>query len=372
MIWTILPILLVILIVGMLLYLVFGFRRFAFIRAIRKKSRFLAAAVAALIPLLLLLFFLMAFNLTTAAVVLLHLFAIWVACDLVFVIIRRIRKKEWQHNYAGILALVLTGVLLIVAWQNFHSIRRTSYQLYTDKNLSEPVRIAFIADSHLGVTMSGETFAREMQRINAETPDVLVIVGDFVDDDTPKEDMLVACEALGSVKTTYGIYFVFGNHDKSYYQYRDFSSQELQDALAENHVTILEDQSVSLENGLTVIGRQDRTASGRLPAPSLTADLDPTSFQLMLDHQPNDYQQEAASGADLVLSGHTHGGHIFPAGQIGLLTGANERTYGFEERGQTRFIVTSGISGWAIPFKTGCFSEYVVIDLVPVTTVPTE
>ncbi|MBQ9188951.1 MAG: metallophosphoesterase, partial [Clostridia bacterium] len=86
---------------------------------------------------------------------------------------------------------------------------------------------------------------------------------------------------------------------------------------------------------------------------------------VMLDHQPNDYAAEAAAGMDLVLSGHTHGGHIFPAGQIGLWIGANDFLYGTTRIGQTDFVVTSGISGWAIPFKTGTFSEYVVIDLVP-------
>ena len=88
-------------------------------------------------------------------------------------------------------------------------------------------------------------------------------------------------------------------------------------------------------------------------------------YTVLLDHQPNDYANEAVPPVDLVLSGHTHGGHIFPAGQIGLLTGANDRRYGTERRGDTDFVVTSGISGWAIPFKTGTWSEYVVIDVLP-------
>ena len=73
---------------------------------------------------------------------------------------------------------------------------------------------------------------------------------------------------------------------------------------------------------------------------------------------------EAAAGADLVLSGHTHGGHVFPAGQIGMLMGANDCLYGTQRRGDTDFVVTSGISGWGIPFKTGAISEFVVIDII--------
>ena len=94
------------------------------------------------------------------------------------------------------------------------------------------------------------------------------------------------------------------------------------------------------------------------------AGLDKTKYAVVLDHQPNDFDAETAAGADLVLCGHTHGGHIFPAGQIGLVMGANDAIYGASKRSDTSFVVTSGISGWAIPFKTGTFSEFVVIDLI--------
>ena len=56
---------------------------------------------------------------------------------------------------------------------------------------------------------------------------------------------------------------------------------------------------------------------------------------------------------------------MFPAGQLGLLMHANDFNYGLTARGETSFIVTSGISGWAIPFKTGTRSEFVVIDIAP-------
>ena len=91
--------------------------------------------------------------------------------------------------------------------------------------------------------------------------------------------------------------------------------------------------------------------------------VDPSRYVIVLDHQPNDYDAEAASEMDLVLSGHTHGGHIFPAGLIGKLSGANDRNYGTETRGSTAFVVTSGISGWGIPYKTFTISEFVIIDI---------
>ena len=97
----------------------------------------------------------------------------------------------------------------------------------------------------------------------------------------------------------------------------------------------------------------------------LTAELDDSRYQIVLDHQPNDQQAQQLCGVDLVLSGHTHGGQMIPIGWIGEAMGANDQTYGLERRGNTCFIVNSGLSDWAIPCKTGTMSEFGVIDICP-------
>ena len=93
--------------------------------------------------------------------------------------------------------------------------------------------------------------------------------------------------------------------------------------------------------------------------------LDPEKFSIVLDHQPRDYTAQAETGVDLVLSGHTHGGQLFPLMQLMEWTGlgGNDSVYGRKHKDNTDFIVTSGISDWAIKFKTGCRSEYVIIDI---------
>jgi len=84
---------------------------------------------------------------------------------------------------------------------------------------------------------------------------------------------------------------------------------------------------------------------------------------IVLNHQPNDYDNESEVGVDLVLSGHTHGGQFFPLGPLGVLFGFNDAYYGSEEIENTTFIVNSGIGDWAIQFKTGTISEYGIIDI---------
>lgn len=302
-------------------------------------------------------------NVTTLLIILMHLTAFFLLCELAGWIIRLLTKKRISYDIRGGAAILLTAVYLGVGvYMAFH-VFETDYEFETEKDLKQDLRIVQIADSHLGVTLDGERFSRQMERIQAVKPDVVVVVGDFVDDDSDAEDMIRACAALGELETTYGVYFVYGNHDDGYFQHRNFTAAQLEEELRKNNVVILEDESVLLDDSFYLVGRRDRSMPGREEAGSLTAPLDNTKYIIMLDHQPNDYDAEAASGADLVLSGHTHGGHIFPGGLIGIWTGANDRAYGTELRGNTRFVVTSGISGWAIPIKTGTYSEFVVIDV---------
>ena len=96
----------------------------------------------------------------------------------------------------------------------------------------------------------------------------------------------------------------------------------------------------------------------------LTKNLDKDKYTIVLDHQPSDYDAEAAASVDLVLSGHTHGGQMIPMVQLMRWFHIGEdNVYGLERRGNTDFIVTSGISDWAMKFKTGTRSEYVIIDI---------
>ena len=361
--WVIIMLVLGLTALASFVYLLTRFHSFSFIRALDEKSRVLAWLVA-LLPLLLTGVFWLRFNVTTLFVVLLHLMAAFLLCGLVFFLIRKLGIISVPYDLEGAAAILLTIVYLGFGWYNGHHVSQTDYRVETAKDIKRDYRIVEIADSHFGITQTGETFTREMQRVHSLNPDAVVIVGDFVDDDSDRADMIEACKALGELKTTFGVFFVYGNHDNGYYKYRNFDSQELRAELEKNGVTILTDESVLLDDSLYLVGRRDRSDRGRASIDELMAGLDGTKYAVVLDHQPNDFDAEAAAGADLVLCGHTHGGHIFPAGQIGLLMGANDAVYGVSKRGDTSFVVTSGISGWAIPFKTGTFSEFVVIDLI--------
>ena len=294
-----------------------------------------------------------------ALVCIVSLAMIWGAADFVFWLTEKIARTTFRFYYAGWTALAITAVYLGTGWYLDHHVWQTDYELNTDKDIPD-FKIAMLADVHLGTTFDADGFAKHLKTIEAQNPDILVVVGDYVDDGTSKAEMIKASQALGKIKTRHGVYFVFGNHDKGYYgpEYRGFSAQELIDELKNNGIVVLRDEPVLIDNSFYIIGRKDLSTvkelhGSRLSMNDLTGNLDKNKYMIVLDHQPADFENQASSEADLVLCGHTHGGQLFPFNQVGKWIGANDLVYGHEKRNKTDFIVTSGISDWAIKFKTG-------------------
>lgn len=306
-----------------------------------------------------------------AVIILLHLGVFWVIADLNGHIIEKIRKQRFRRYYAGGFALLFTVAYLGIGMLQAYHVRQTDYSIRTDKEIGN-LKVALLADSHVGTTFDSKGLAGHLTHIQEQNPDLVVITGDFVDEDTSKQDMIDACRSLGTLDTPYGVYFVFGNHDKGRYSNgkRGYDGDDLIRELEKNHVTVLQDESILIDDRFYLIGRQDASeeldfGGSRASVAELTQNLDKSKFSIVLDHQPREYDAEAAAATDLVLSGHTHGGQLFPLMQFSRLfaVSGDDQIYGIERRLQTDFIVTSGISDWAIKFKTGCFSEYVILDI---------
>lgn len=308
-------------------------------------------------------------NFINAIVCALYFAMIWFVSDLIFSLIAKIRRKPFEKNYAGAVAVFAAVAALSAGWYWNHSVRPAFYTVETDKKIDD-LKIVMFADSHIGTTFHSDGFEKHVAAMQAQNPDMVIVAGDFVDDDTTREDMIAAVKALGKMETAYGVYFVSGNHDKGYYgaRRRGFGERDLEAELEKNGVKVLKDEAVLIDGRFYLIGRKDfsveKEQGGRRKSmKELTAGLKPDKLMVVADHQPADYQNQAAAKVDLVLSGHTHGGQLFPFNRVGKWIGANDKIYGLEKRGDTDFIVTSGLSDWAIKFKTGCRSEYVVIDV---------
>lgn len=195
-------------------------------------------------------------TLLAAIAVLLHMMLFFLLSTLIVLIIKLITHKEPKCYLQGWIAVIGAAVYLAVAFFLCQHVWQTTYSLTTSKNIT-PLRIAMFADSHLGTTFDADGLAEHLSAIEAQSPDILVIPGDFVDDSSEREDILRACEALGHMDLPYGVWFVFGNHDEGYYNSRNFSGDELREALISNGVHILEDECALIGDSFCLAGRRD-------------------------------------------------------------------------------------------------------------------
>ena len=310
-------------------------------------------------------------------IILLHFTVFLLLTDGIVLLLRKLRgKKElssvWNKIYrSGVLAAVLTLIVCGYGHYNIYQVVRTEYTVPTQKEIrAEGYDLVLLSDLHYGITLDGEQLQAAADRISAEHADAVILDGDLVDESTTLEEMQEAFRILGNISCTYGVYYVYGNHDQNNYtRTPNYTKEQLADTIRENGITILEDETVSLNSELTLIGRADRGdgTAQRASLSQLTEGLDPVQEWIVLDHQPAEYENAKNAGADLILSGHTHAGQIWPAGLFASLFHFDELNYGEEQLGQLHAIVTSGIAGWGYPLRTERHSEYVVIHITPET-----
>ncbi len=381
--------------IAAVIYMVIVVSRFPMIKKITKDKRVFRILISLAINVAFMSLLTVLTSFVNATVIYLQLLLFFLLFSFIGWIIKKSLKKESEFYWQGWLSVITCIVYFAIAFFLCKNVWLKEYNLSTEKNVGE-IKVAMFADSHVGTTFDGEGFAANMKKIQEQSPDVLLIAGDFVDDSTSRDDMVRACQALGDFKAKYGVWYCFGNHDRGYYRDSEsgFTEEDLVAELEKNNVHVLVDDYALIDDRFYIVGREDASAdyeeeligkehtddlersngqsgdgvmpvkkSGRLSAEELIGRLDPEKYIIVLDHQPSDYENESATAADLVLSGHTHGGQLLPINYVGEWFGINDRTYGFEKRNGTSFIVTSGISAWEIIFKSGTKSEYVIINI---------
>lgn len=303
-------------------------------------------------------------------VVVLHFFAFSLVIDFIWIIFKKFSKKNslpvWRKLYeCGILPIIGVILVLLGGWWNMIHPIETHYTIYTQKDIREEgYRIALISDLHFPTTMNLEKLHTYCEQISQTNPDFVVLCGDIVDEKTPRTQMIEVFPELASIKSTYGVFYVYGNHDRGRYsQHTQFTDGELREILKASGIHVLSDETYSINHDLTLIGREDRSVI-RKSSKELLEEVNQETFLLLLDHQPRELTENDELEYDLQLSGHTHGGQIFPVGLFSeLFARFGEMNYGYRQMEHMQVIVSSGIAGWGYAIRTGSHSEYVIIDL---------
>ena len=300
---------------------------------------------------------------SVAALLVLMILLFGLLMDLLHLIVHYpLRKTKWSSVWrCGLIPVIIAAGLVTFGFFHMRDVHETHYQVKSEK-IRTPTRILFVSDLHSGNAMDCEKLEQYCEKMQKANPDLVILGGDIVDENTAKEDMQKTFAALGSIESTYGTFYVFGNHDRaSYSSNRSYTPEELEAAITGSGITILRDSSADL-GVLTLIGRNDRSFADRASIQTLCAGTSSDEFLLLVDHQPFGGEENAASGIDLMLSGHTHNGQIWPIGYINSLLGPKYGEYHFDSM---ELIVSSGICGWGFPVRTQGVSEYVIVDLLP-------
>lgn len=249
----------------------------------------------------------------------------------------------------------LTACVLAYGYYNYCNPVVNKIAITLDKPLSTPVRVVAVSDVHLGYATGKERLKKYVELINSQNPDIVLIAGDLIDNNvTPLRENRMN-EELSQIVAPMGVYMVPGNHE--YISGID----EAVSFLKETPIVLLRDTIVELPCGLQIVGRDDRHNKRRMPLSDIVAKVDSTKPMIMLDHQPYQVAKKDSLGVDVLVSGHTHRGQVFPMNK--LVDSMYEQSYGYRKWSHSHVYVSSGLSLWGPPFRIGTSSDIAVFEL---------
>ncbi|SFN25697.1 metallophosphoesterase [Proteiniclasticum ruminis] len=277
-----------------------------------------------------------------------------------------------KGELAGVNVLAASSFLInvfslaLVVYGTIHAgnIKTVAYEVDSyAQSLPEKMKIVLLSDLHLGAVGGEKRLPEILKKVQAEEPDLVLISGDIFDDDFMLlRDPERAKKLFQEIESTYGIYASLGNHDggKTYPKMLQF--------LEESGITVLQEEHQVVADSFVILGRLDPSPIGgfggrkRKETKEVLSSLPEGLPVIVLDHTPSHVEQYGKE-VDLVLSGHTHKGQIFPF-QLGTKL-LFEVDYGFYQRNEEApvYIVTSGAGTWGPPMRVGTNSEIASIML---------
>lgn len=216
-------------------------------------------------------------------------------------------------------------------------------------------RIAVVSDVHLGPILGRAHTQRIVDTINSAQPDLVAVVGDLVDGNVA--DLGHAAEPLAQIKARHGAFFVTGNHE--YFS----GAEQWVEHVRELGLRPLENDRVEIA-GFDLAGVNDIAGEDEGQGPDFVralGDRDRTRASVLLAHQPIVIHDAVRHGVDLQLSGHTHGGQLWPGNYIAAQ--ANPTVAGLERYGDTQLYVSRGAGAWGPPVRVGAESDITVVEL---------
>ncbi|MGA5290332.1 metallophosphoesterase [Streptomyces pseudogriseolus] len=234
-------------------------------------------------------------------------------------------------------------------------VKRVTVPLAKLPRAAHGYRIAVVSDIHLGPVL-GRGFAQKVvDTINSTQPDLIAVVGDLVDGSV--KDLGPAAAPLAQLTARHGSFFVTGNHE--YFS----GAEQWVEEVRRLGLHPLENARTELPH-FDLAGVNDVAGEDEGQGPDFAralGDRDRARACVLLAHQPVQIHDAVDHGVDLQLSGHTHGGQLWPGNLIA--SGANPTLAGLDRYGDTQLYVSRGAGAWGPPTRVGAPSDITVIEL---------
>lgn len=271
------------------------------------------------------------------------------------------RTKKVNPAFIHVGSLLIVGIVIFGIFRAAGICRVTEYELSTAK-VTRDVNIVMLADLHIGCMSSEKRTEQMVDQINNLNPDLVLYVGDVVNDNT--SNLGIHADHLAQLRAPHGILGVYGNHER--YQ----KDREVRDFYTRAGIRVMRDEHLTFNSlNLSIIGVDEpkgrRSHLEAIPEklenlmPAIQAD---PRYKIMLLHQPFIFPgKDFWDLYDLQLSGHTHSGQLFP---FNLLVSTRYPViYGFKLINKNSLIVTSGAGAWGPQMRVGAPPEIVLIKL---------
>ena len=282
-------------------------------------------------------------------------------CSLFIMTLRtKSTRSRWRHRVkVGIFCLSL--VIATYNGTKKPDIIQLSLEI---EGLSTPLKAVVLSDIHIGGLMEQSKTRQIVEMTNALNADVIFLVGDIVD--AKLEDVENSVDELKNLQATQGVFYVLGNHE----YFHDV--ENILEKLESLGFHILINQNYILENTINIAGIADfmgwRVGYLEPNIKQTFEGIDSALPTILLSHQPKviHYLTPPYDKVSLVVSGHTHGGQIFPFSLAMLLQQPYiSGLHTLENLSKTQVYVSQGAGFWGPPMRIGSEREITLLELLP-------
>lgn len=243
------------------------------------------------------------------------------------------------------IVLGAAGVLILYSMLNASVVRvvEIAVPAPVDKTIVQ------LSDIHMG-SVTGQHLRRLVRITNSLKPDAVMLTGDLMDSWSGLSDRTF--DSLKEIEVP--IYYVIGNHE------RYTGIKRVAELVGHTAMTWLRNESTEWE-GMQIIGIDDSEHSEQLSRVLSGIRVDENKFSILLYHRPQEFEYAAQRGIDLMLSGHTHNGQIFPFNFV--VRSRFPRMKGLHKIADSTLFVSMGSGTWGPSMRLGSRSQIVVIKL---------